>query len=147
MQSACPAQVPEVRGESHPRRSPQPVGPAPRPRSEPAPASRSRLWSLPLLAFLGISVCAVLFLLQFSRIVQVQYDLASKTGTRDQLLRENAELQLRIEQLSALNRVEQQALRLGMVHPESWLLLELPQLARQGLDGEMASAGSHRVAR
>jgi cell division protein FtsL len=92
-------------------------------------------------------VCAVLFLLQFSRIVQVQYDLASKTGTRDQLLRENAELQLRIEQLSALNRVEQQALRLGMVHPESWLLLELPQLARQGLDGEMASAGSHRVAR
>jgi cell division protein FtsL len=92
-------------------------------------------------------VCAVLFLLQFSRIVQVQYDLASKTGTRDQLLRENAELQLRIEQLSALNRVEQQALRLGMVHPESWLLLELPQLARQGLDGKMASAGSHRVAR
>jgi hypothetical protein len=54
---------------------------------------------------------------------------------------------LRIEQLSALNRVEQQALRLGMVHPESWLLLELPQLARQGLDGKMASADSHRVAR
>jgi cell division protein FtsL len=147
MQSACPAQVPDFRGESHPRRNPQPVGPAPRPRSASAPASRSRLCSLPLLAFLGISVCVVLFLLQFSRIVQVQYDLASKTRIHKQLLRENAELQLRIEQLSALNRVEQKALQLGMVHPQGWQLLELPQLARQGLGGKMASADSHRLTR
>jgi len=153
MQSACPALVPEDLGESHPKTSPRlpalPPRRSPQPAAAPAPASapRSRLWSFPLLAFLGMSVCAVLFLLQFSRIVQLQYDLAAKTGVRDQLLQENAELHLGIEQLSALNRVEQQAHRLGMVQPESWLLLELPQVAGPALDGEMAAVHSHRVAR
>jgi hypothetical protein len=34
-----------------------------------------------------------------------------------------------------------------MVHPQGWQLLELPQLARQGLGGKMASADSHRLTR
>ncbi len=145
MQSACPALVPEAIGESPLRPAPRPAGPAPRRNPESTP--RSRLCSFPLVAFVGVSLFGVLFLLQFARIVQVQYDLAAQTRVRDRLAHENAELQLGIEQLSALNRVEQQARILGMVHPEGWQLLELPRLARQGLDGKVASAHSPQVPR
>ena len=134
MMSACPALVPEpARAER-----PAPIQVAPVREQERNP--RPRPWPFPFLAFVVVSLFVVLFLLQFARIVQLQYDLVAKKETMERLLHERAELQLSIEQLSALNRVETEARRLGMVHPENWQVLDLVRLARQGLEGRVASA-------
>ncbi len=134
MMSACPALVPEPPRAENP--GPRPLGPA----REPERNRRPRPWPFPFVAFVAVSLFVVLFLLQFARIVQLQYDLVAKKETVERLLHERAELQLSIEQLSALNRVESEARRLGMVHPENWQVLDLVQLARKGLDGRVASA-------
>ena len=149
MQSTCPALVPEPRVERMvPALKPAPAArPALPEAPPPAPkeAERSRRssllpWSFPLVAFAGVSLLVVVFLLQFARIVQLQYDLIAKKETLSTLLHEKAELELSIEQLSALNRIEGEARRLGMVHPENWQVLDLVHLARRGLDGKVASA-------
>lgn len=146
MQSACPVLEPEPILK-------EPAAPA---RPEVAPLAReierSRRssmapWSLPLVAFVGVSALVVLFLCQFAQVVALQYDLIAKKETLNELLHEKAQLELSIEQLSALNRVEKEAQQLGMTYPERWQVLDLVHFARQGLDGEVASAQAPPVGR
>lgn len=147
MQSACPVLEPE----------PIPTERPPAPLSaEAAPdqgegehrslsiRDRSRRssmvpWSLPLLAFVAVSALVVLFLCQFAQVVALQYDLIAKKETLSELLHDQAQLELSIEQLSALNRVEKEAQTLGMTYPERWQVLDLVHFARQELDGKVAS--------
>lgn len=81
----------------------------------------------------------VLFLCQFAQVVALQYDLIAKKETLSELLHDQAQLELSIEQLSALNRVEKEAQQLGMTYPERWQVLDLVHFARQELDGKVAS--------
>ena len=147
MQNACPALVPERPVEERFAPALAPVEPTPRREPERGRKETLRPWSVPLLAFAGVSLLVVLVLLPFARIVQLQSDLIAKKETLAQLLHEKAELQLGIQQLSALNRVEAEACRLGMVHPENWQVLDLVHLARQELDGKIASAQAPPVGR
>lgn len=149
MQSTCPAAVPELPRWEKAVAPPPPLAPPVAPPRVAVQLRRSvlRPFSFPVAAFVAVSLLVVLFLLQFARLVQIQYDLIAKKETMNQLLQEKAELDLSIQQLSALNRVEGEARRLGMIQPETWQVLDLVHLARQDLDGKVASAGGPPVGR
>lgn len=147
MQSACPVLEPEPLPREGP---PAPrlieVAPAQGETEQRSISSRERNrrssmvpWSLPLLAFVGVAGLVVLFLCQFAQVVALQYDLIAKKETLSELLHHQAQLELSIEQLSALNRVEKEAQKLGMTYPERWQVLDLVHFASQELDGKVAS--------
>ncbi|HXE73749.1 MAG TPA: cell division protein FtsL [Candidatus Nitrosotenuis sp.] len=93
-----------------------------------APFRRAQLvpWPVPLAGFIVCCILLLACLCQFAQMVSNQYRLIALKETREQLLREQAELRLKVQQLSSLERIEQIAAgRLKMVRPQSRQVLDL----------------------
>ncbi|MEW6282667.1 MAG: hypothetical protein AB1758_28920 [Candidatus Eremiobacterota bacterium] len=126
MESVRPAHLPKPRGKRRPV------------RPELIP------WSYPLVGFVAVSILLVLYLCQFAQIVSAQYRLVALKETRRVLLRQQADLQLDVQELTSLERVEGVATRrLGMVPPESREVLDVGTWARSPREAEVASLGRH----
>lgn len=92
-------------------------------------------WSYPLLGFVAVSVLLVLYLCQFAQIVSSQYKLVALKETKRTLLRQQADLELSVQRLTSLERVESVATnRLGMVPPELRETLDVGTVASQPRD-------------
>lgn len=117
MESLRPAHLPKTKRESRPV------------RAELIP------WSYPLVGFVAVSVLLVLFLCQFAQIISSQYKMVALKETRRTLLRRQAELELNVQRLTSLERIESVATkRLGMVPPELRETLDVGVVATRSRD-------------
>ena len=126
MTSACPASPPEIQPEVRTE------APKARPRRKTA-RPRTAAWSLPAGAFVGVSLLLVAYLFQYAQIVGLQYRLIAKKETLRTLLHEKEELELKVQELTALERIEKEALARGLDYPESRQNLELVRFACERL--------------
>ncbi len=108
----------------------------PKPKMEKRPVRAELIpWSYPLVGFVAVSVLLVLYLCQFAQIVSSQYKMVSLKETRRTLLRQQADLQLSVQRLTSLERVESVATTsLGMVPPELRETLDVGAVASQPRD-------------
>jgi cell division protein FtsL len=87
----------------------------------PKPPKRDREWmpwGFPVLVFGGVALLLFVYLGQFASMVRTQYKIVALRDKQRNLEREKIDLQLRIQQLTSLERVERIASgRLGMVTP------------------------------
>jgi cell division protein FtsL len=98
-------------------------------------------WSYPLLGFVVVSVLLVLYLCQFAQIVSSQYKMVALKETRKTLLRQQQDLELSVQRLTSLERVESVATkRLGMVLPELRETLDVGVYAAKPRDLAVVSA-------
>ncbi|MGE0493556.1 MAG: cell division protein FtsL [Vulcanimicrobiota bacterium] len=90
-------------------------------------------WSYPVVGFAAVSILLVAYLCQFAQIVSIQYTLLELRGERRVLEREQNELELAIQELTSLERVETVAVKqLGMVPPSNREVLQvLPTAAAE----------------
>lgn len=108
----------------------------PKPRMEKRPVRAELIpWSYPLVGFVAVSVLLVLYLCQFAQIVSSQYKMVALKETKRSLLRQQADLELSVQRLTSLERVESMATkRLGMVPPELRETLDVGVVASQPRD-------------
>lgn len=108
----------------------------PKPRMEKRPVRAELIpWSYPLVGFVAVSVLLVLYLCQFAQIVSSQYKMVALKETKRSLLRQQADLELSVQRLTSLERVESMATkRLGMVPPELRETLDVGAVASQPRD-------------
>ncbi len=84
-------------------------------------------WSYPLTLFTVVAILVVAYLCQYAQIVACQYSLVQMKAQKRKLLAKRAELELKVQELTSLERVEQVAVkRLGMIAPSKRLVLEIP---------------------
>jgi len=83
-------------------------------------------WSYPLAAFTVIAVLLFIYLSQYAQLVRTQYSLVERKAVQQKLHREQANLELQIQELSSLERVERIATaRLKMAPPAQRQVLDL----------------------
>lgn len=96
-------------------------------------------WSLPLAGFSLIGVMLLVYVAQSAQLVSLQYRLGALKEVEKELIREQQDLELQIQELTALDRIERVAVhRLGMVVPRERKVLDLPGWARRDLDRHLA---------
>lgn len=89
-------------------------------------ASHKRMWTLPLFAFSGVAFLLLAFLCQSAHVVRTQYKIVKVRGEIKALQSERAELELQVQELTSLERVERVAVkRLGMINPEERRVIEV----------------------
>lgn len=112
-------------------------------------AARARMglaWSYPLLGFAAVGILLAAYLCQRAQIVSAQYTLVELRGEYRQLERQQDDLELRIQELTSLERVEEEATqRLGMVVPDERELLEIVP-AQAGVKKQLAVHRPYPVA-
>ncbi len=87
---------------------------------------RGGLLTLPALAFFGVASLLLAYLCQSAHIVRTQYKLVAIGGEVKALEAERADLELTVQELTALERVERMAIeRLQMVAPEERRVIEV----------------------
>ncbi|CAN0419943.1 unnamed protein product, partial [Phaeothamnion confervicola] len=75
-------------------------------------------WGFPVLVFGGVALLLFIYLGQFASMVRTQYKIVALRDKQRTLDREKIDLQLQIQQLTSLERVERIASgRLGMTAP------------------------------
>lgn len=75
-------------------------------------------WGFPVLVFGGVALLLFIYLGQFASMVRTQYKIVALRDKQRALDREKIDLQLQIQQLTSLERVERIASgRLGMTAP------------------------------
>lgn len=86
----------------------------------------AKIWTLPALCFSGVAFLLLAYLCQSAQVVRAQYRiLAVKQGMKS-LQAERSELELEVQELTSLERVEAVALKdLGMVVPEERRVIEV----------------------
>ena len=86
----------------------------------------AKIWSLPAFCFSGVAFLLLAYLCQSAQVVRTQYRiLAVKQGMKN-LQAERSELELEVQELTSLERVEAVALKdLGMVVPEERRVIEV----------------------
>ncbi len=114
----------------------------PKPRLEKRPVRPELIpWSYPLLGFVVVSLLLVLYLCQFAQTVSSQYKMVALKETRKTLLRQQQDLELSVQRLTSLERVESVATkRLGMVLPELRETLDVGAYAAKPRDLAVVSA-------
>jgi cell division protein FtsL len=102
-------------------------------------------WSYPLAAFSVIAVLLFIYLSQYAQLVRTQYSLVERKAVQQKLHREQANLELQIQELSSLERVERIATaRLKMAPPVQRQVLDLA--AWEKGRKQAAQAGTERAA-
>ena len=95
------------------------------PRREPRTGG-SKIWTLPLLAFCGIAFLILAYLCQSAQLVRIQYEVLSKREEVKRLAAVRADLELSVQELTSLERVERYAVnKLGMVAPVERHVIEV----------------------
>lgn len=97
---------------------------------EPVPPRQARLfkaiWTLPALAFSGVTFLLLSYLCQSAQIVRAQYRIVAVRGEVKELQAESADLELSISELTALERIERLAIeRLAMEVPTQRKVIEV----------------------
>lgn len=86
----------------------------------------SAIWTLPMLAFGGVSLLLLAYLCQSAQIVRAQYRIVAVRGEVRELQAEAADLELSMCELTALERVERLATqRLAMAVPTQRKVIEV----------------------
>lgn len=93
--------------------------------ARPAPEAKNAPVGVILLAIAGIVALLFIYLAQCAALVSSQYKLCSLKDTKASLERQKSEYQLKVENLSSLERIEKIALKLGMIKPEKKVVLDL----------------------
>ena len=98
-----------------------------------ARAQREMPWSFPVVVFGGVALLLFVFLGQFASLVRTQYKIVSLRDKQRNLEREKIDLQLQIQQLTSLERVERIASgRLKMVPPANRQIVDISANAVHG---------------
>ena len=96
------------------------------PRPRPAVDKEWLPWSFPVFLFAGVAILLFVYLGQFACLVQTQYRIVALRDTQRNLEREKIDLQLQIQQLTSLERVERVASgRLKMMPPARRQVVDL----------------------
>lgn len=82
-------------------------------------------WSLALGSFTAVSLLVMVFLCQYAVLVRTHYQVVALKDKQRALERERALMQLELQSLSSLERVEGVANRLGMIPPVQRQVLDL----------------------
>lgn len=89
-------------------------------------ASHKRMWTLPLFAFSGVAFLLLAYLCQSAHVVRTQYKIVQVRGEIKDLQSERAELELQVQELTSLERVERVAVqKLGMISPQQRRVIEV----------------------
>jgi len=84
------------------------------------------IWTLPFLTFCGVAFLILAYLCQSAQLVRIQYEVLSKRQEVKSLEAIRADLELSVQELTALERVEKVAVeQLGMVAPEERHVIEV----------------------
>ena len=84
------------------------------------------IWTLPFLAFCGVASLILAYLCQSAQLVRVQYEVLSQRQEVKSLAAERDDLELSVQELTSLERVEHVAVnKLGMVDPEERKVIEV----------------------
>lgn len=98
-----------------------------------------RVYTLPFLAFCGVTFLLVAYLCQSAQLVRAEYEVLSKQQDMKVLEAEKADLELKVQELTSLERVERVAVtKLGMIVPQERQVLEVVWVAQKD-GGEMAA--------
>jgi cell division protein FtsL len=85
-----------------------------------------KIWTLPFLAFCGVAFLLLAYLCQSAQLVRIQYEVLAKRQEVKQLAAVKADLELRVQELTSLERVERVAVqRLKMVAPKERHVIEV----------------------
>lgn len=98
-------------------------------------------WTLALTTFVSVSMLVMVFLWQYALVIKSHYQVVALRDRARVLDRERAVMQLQIQSLSSLERVEKVAVtRLGMLPPVHRQVLDLRKIqsAEQVSSGAMA---------
>ncbi len=96
------------------------------PEASPRRSGISAIWTLPALAFGGVSLLLLAYLCQSAQIVRAQYRIVAVRGEVRELQAEAADLELSMCELTALERVERLATqRLAMAVPTQRKVIEV----------------------
>jgi hypothetical protein len=83
-------------------------------------------WSYPLMGFAGVFLLCLVYLGQYAALVRTQYQIVGLKSKQHHLAREEAQMELQVQRLTSLERVEHIAsVRLGMAVPPGRQVLEL----------------------
>ena len=85
-----------------------------------------KIWTLPFLAFCGVAFLLLAYLCQSAQLVRIQYEVLAKRQDIKQLQGIRADLELSVQELTSLERVEHYAVnQLKMVAPEERRVIEV----------------------
>lgn len=88
--------------------------------------SRGMPWSFPVAVFGGVALLLFVFLGQFASLVRTQYKIVGLKDRQRNLEREKIDLQLQIQQLTSLERIERIASgRLQMAPPANRQIVDV----------------------
>lgn len=84
------------------------------------------IWTLPALAFSGVAFLLLAYLCQSAQLVRIQYEVLSQRQEVKRLRSVRADLELEVQELTSLERVERVAVeKLKMVAPEERHIIEV----------------------
>jgi cell division protein FtsL len=88
-------------------------------------------WTAPVILVCGVALLLVVYLGQFASLIRTQYKVVALKDKHRLLERERIDLQLQIQNLTSLERIESMAFKqLNMTTPQQRLVLQLnPQAA------------------
>lgn len=85
-----------------------------------------KIWTLPFLAFCGVAFLVVAYLCQSAQLVRIQYAVLAKRQEIKTLEAKRADLELAVQELTSLERVERIAVtKLKMVAPGERHVIEV----------------------
>ena len=85
-----------------------------------------RIWTLPALAFSGVAFLLLAYLCQSAQLVRIQYEVLSQRQEVKRLESVRADLELEVQELTSLERVERVAVhKLNMVAPKERHIIEV----------------------
>lgn len=96
-------------------------------------------WTMALVGFSSVSLLVMVFLCQYALVIQSHYQVVTLRDRARVLERERSVMQLQLQSLSSLERVEKVAtVRLGMVPPLQRQVLDLRKIQ----DSQQVTGGS-----
>lgn len=99
------------------------------------------VWTLPSLAFCGVAFLLTAYLCQTAQLVRVEYEVLAKREHIKVLEAAKADLELSVQELTSLERVERVAIgRLQMVAPTERHVIEVVWSKALPKGSEMAAA-------
>lgn len=98
------------------------------------------VWVFPGVAFMGVAFLLLSYLCQSAQIVRAQYRIVAVRGEVRDLKAETADLELGVQELTSLERVEKLAMaHLGMAIPNERRIIEVSWRKALGKGSEVAA--------
>ena len=99
----------------------------------------NKVWTLPFLAFCGVAFLLIAYLCQSAQLVRAEYEVLAKRQEIKSLDGVKADLELKVQELTSLERVERVAVeRLQMVAPKERHVIEVVWSTEPGEGSQVA---------